>query len=392
MVLILWIYVVEALCRELNRRPSSPQYRTVSQDSSMDTTGVLPSNLAKLTIPQLKALCKERKITGYSKLSKPELLLKLGTTESSKITAALDETHISKDRPADASAVRVINTSSSGSSDHEIAAVNQPQGPAIVSGINAEKRTQPVQLPSVAQTPSEIQLIHQPQDTNSILTRKRPLKSLQSSPELPSKKKQKTSAISSITSQTSNFASSFNISETLKLNSKPSKLGLVPISKAASPTQTPIRTHAATFGSSSSISTPLEAMKLGLSLQKSFLVPRIINTGDVTTKMLPTTKRFKPLVTKKYPPKPNETVLSASASKLQQSNSLVPLYHLDFPLARIDTIDLKPITLPPKLCQRKFLHRWSIILSALPNAEKKQCCLVSRMFRYAGKHLHHTFR
>ena len=37
----------------------------------------VPSNLSKLTVPQLKALCKERRITGYSKLSKAALLQKL---------------------------------------------------------------------------------------------------------------------------------------------------------------------------------------------------------------------------------------------------------------------------------------------------------------------------
>lgn len=36
-----------------------------------------PSDLSKLTVPQLKALCKERRITGYSKLGKAALLQRL---------------------------------------------------------------------------------------------------------------------------------------------------------------------------------------------------------------------------------------------------------------------------------------------------------------------------
>ena len=354
------------------------------------STGILPSNLAKLTIPQLKAICKERKITGYSKLSKPELLLKLGTTESSK-TAVTLETHILKDSLSNASAVRIVNTSSL-SPSYEIATVttsNQPQGVARVSEINTQYRIQPAQLTSIAQSAFEIQLIPQPQNSTSIFTLKRPLESLQSRSELSSSKKQKilvTPSVLTVSSQTSNSTSSFKISETPK--PKPSRSGLVPINEATSPTRTPTLTHTVTFISSSPTSTPLEATKSGLSPQTSLPAPRIINTGHVTTTMLSTSKRFKPLVTKKYPPKPNKPTLLASTTKLRQSNSLVPLHHLDCPLAHIDTIDLKPITLPPRLSQRKYLHRWSIILSALPNAEKIQCCLVSRMFRYAGTHLH----
>lgn len=42
----------------------------------------VPSDLSKLTVPQLKALCKERRITGYSKLSKAALLQRLAEVAS----------------------------------------------------------------------------------------------------------------------------------------------------------------------------------------------------------------------------------------------------------------------------------------------------------------------
>lgn len=41
------------------------------------------SGYQKLTVPQLKALCKERKLAGYSKLGKPALLQKLAEADLS---------------------------------------------------------------------------------------------------------------------------------------------------------------------------------------------------------------------------------------------------------------------------------------------------------------------
>jgi len=37
----------------------------------------LPSDLSKLTVSQLKAVCKERRIVGYSKLGKAALICRL---------------------------------------------------------------------------------------------------------------------------------------------------------------------------------------------------------------------------------------------------------------------------------------------------------------------------
>jgi len=44
-------------------------------------SGLAPNDLTKLTVPQLKALCKDRHITGYSKLTKSALLHKLSTSQ-----------------------------------------------------------------------------------------------------------------------------------------------------------------------------------------------------------------------------------------------------------------------------------------------------------------------
>lgn len=46
--------------------------------------------------------------------------------------------------------------------------------------------------------------------------------------------------------------------------------------------------------------------------------------------------------------------------------------------------ELKPISLPPPLSQRKRVQGWAIILSGLDNQSRNACSLVSRTFRYAG--------
>ena len=66
-------------CRD--RKPPQFSFLIVNQMpavSSHDPNAPLPSDLSKLNVAQLKALCKERRIVGYSKLGKAALLAKLG--------------------------------------------------------------------------------------------------------------------------------------------------------------------------------------------------------------------------------------------------------------------------------------------------------------------------
>jgi hypothetical protein len=60
------------------------------------------------------------------------------------------------------------------------------------------------------------------------------------------------------------------------------------------------------------------------------------------------------------------------------------LWHLDFPVPAEPPL-LSPITFPPPLSQRKLIQRWGIILSGLSCKERRQCSLVSKLIRYAGK-------
>jgi hypothetical protein len=54
----------------------------------------LPSDLSKLTVSQLKALCKERRIVGYSKLGKAALLRKLAELTSGPSLSRADHPRV----------------------------------------------------------------------------------------------------------------------------------------------------------------------------------------------------------------------------------------------------------------------------------------------------------
>jgi hypothetical protein len=73
--------------------------------------------------------------------------------------------------------------------------------------------------------------------------------------------------------------------------------------------------------------------------------------------------------------------ISARSSKFCFADAT--LHCLDLPPA-LPLPVLGNITLPPSLSQRKLVHRWSVVLSGISDAERRQCVLVSRMFRYAG--------
>ncbi|KAH9911500.1 uncharacterized protein B0H18DRAFT_892711 [Fomitopsis serialis] len=121
-------------------------------------------------------------------------------------------------------------------------------------------------------------------------------------------------------------------------------------------------------------------------------VPRLQAQISTTAKaILPsipkiTGKRFQKLVVTKRPQaapaKVTRTLPSRTTNDIQERRGPPALYHLDFP-PPAPVPELTSITLPPSLAQRKRVQHWAVILSGLAAAERRQCVLVSRMFRYA---------
>jgi hypothetical protein len=67
------------------------------------------TDLKKLTVPQLKALCKDKKITGYSKLGKNAIIQKLVEHAGSSVTSNLN-TSGSSDLPPNSTSTSVVVT------------------------------------------------------------------------------------------------------------------------------------------------------------------------------------------------------------------------------------------------------------------------------------------
>lgn len=341
-----------------------------------------PSDLSKLNVSQLKALCKERRIVGYSKLGKAALIRKLAELAPSSQSPSSALTRSTRTQ-----AQTIPLFSESGSS------------PAQVNGSLAPTAQRPMGMPDPGPAPSEpitVPGTHIPQSSAtsgsgsippSFLTRDRgqnydPSASARSVPV----SKRILSEISLEISQ----------GHARPLAKKPKVVGNVVVSsplsarRAGIPVATSVhvlddRGHGGVPDSSLSAlpdfaSVPGSKEKEGHQLN-----------GQTQTISI-SGKRFKPLnVTRPL----SATLGNRNGSESQFSQGNKPanvtvqpslLWHLDFPAPPQPPL-LSAITIPPPLSQRKLVQHWAVILSGLSDKERPQCCLVSKLIRYAGERL-----
>ncbi|KII86889.1 hypothetical protein PLICRDRAFT_55783 [Plicaturopsis crispa FD-325 SS-3] len=181
-----------------------------------------------------------------------------------------------------------------------------------------------------------------------------------------------------------------------------------PASTAPPRSQAPSKTLERPFSQINRIGTPSSSTPRSSNFSKTPSVPfpvshpiapqvsAAMNSPDTTSKTpasgavqipnlfkAPTGKRFKPLFVKKSTPLahavPNVATMPIPVQIAPAQAP--PSYSLDLPASPPPTP--QPITLPPKMSQRKRVQRWAILLGGLSDEERKQCALVSRMFRYA---------
>ena len=363
--------------------------------STMFTT--LPMDLTELTVPQLKAACKERRITGYSKLGKPALLQKLtiqnnsGTEPQNMLNMSVDA-NLAAAAPKSVKKLHAPKMLEVANPMQQKSSGVQDDGPSNVNTAETVSRTtvpvQPQFIPpgAVAVTKRSADLLNDAPNKKRRTLRKVYVDSIASvNDTLQSSSAQKSTPVTTNQSSESmappvprpieahgGSATTVRMQTTVT-SSKPISRFLPFV---------PIMNNTARHTGSTSMQT---AFDVTLPLSRS------IEPG---LKMHPNVQRFKPLVINKNIGSPKavpSTKLShedsskytISSGKVAPGSSL-RLYHLDFP-GLLDSLVLMPITLPPKLSQRKRVHTWSIILSGLSNEERRRCTLVSRMFRYSGR-------
>ncbi|KAF8120573.1 hypothetical protein EV363DRAFT_1589631 [Boletus edulis] len=327
----------------------------------------VPSDLSKLTVPQLKALCKERRITGYSKLSKAALLQKLAEVTAPTKTTTPSNVQASQRATAVPSADEVRNpantTACIGSSN-------------VCPAANATNAThQPVQPTSTGNT--------DPTETRS--TAKDPLPS-----ELPksSQNHTATSTTSTRTQKTSGTKRPAHIdtsgdTKRIRTSLNPATtVGHEPPAPRTSTLQQKLPVDSSVF----KVPELPTQRKRSLHGSASTLAKRPPGTGkdSASHQITGGPGRFKPLAVAR--PK---SVEPDQANKEPSRNSAVSVAPRAVDSAVVSDFHatplpvLSPISLPPRASERKWVYRWAIVLSAISPEDRQTCSLVSRTFRYA---------
>ncbi|KAJ7857676.1 hypothetical protein B0H14DRAFT_2352127, partial [Mycena olivaceomarginata] len=291
------------------------------------------SELKKLTVPLLKALCKEKRITGYSKLGRMRSFKNCSFSSSStSVTSSATSTSAS--------------TSAAASKKRKIAA--DKTTPDASSATAKKRKTVPPTNSTAAKaaTPRTVT----PQTTSAARTDSR----LEADPVLP-------------------------LVHQPNAPKRPS--GLTPIDPPPAKRQ-----KVAPFlplSTPSAASKPLPPQTAAHSLPTPSGVAQ-----DVVKLPQSKPKRFVPLVVARKPPVPVAAVtpppnLISTAVQIISDASIagVSLYYLDFP-APPPPPPLSSITLPPKKSERKHVLRLSLLLSSVADEDLRNCVFVSRLFLY----------
>ncbi|KAG2151420.1 hypothetical protein DEU56DRAFT_880080 [Suillus clintonianus] len=338
-----------------------------------NTTG----DLAKLTVSQLKALCKQRRIVGYSKLGKAALVQKLTNNDAtrgdpqpvisirgiSEKTAPEHTCH-----PAVLAPARSTNTGVT-ALDHTH---NTQTANGDLTATSAEQPTQHKALPvpglvdpSAANHHSKTTVVaplssDAPNESHGT---KRPYISAM----FKSAKRQKPSpanAVSICGADSSNSTKSSTSAGILN-----ARTGLTFATDSESPAAAGRPPHDSSFSSNT---VPI------IALRNTHLVQK----GSTTTSQ----GRFKPLVFTTTPIVASIPVTAWRVSHNDhQANKITftPSDIFSFEAAPNSTPSFVNITFPPKLSDRKRVQRWAVILAALTDKDRRTCILVSRAFRYA---------
>ncbi|KAG1790272.1 uncharacterized protein HD556DRAFT_1242532 [Suillus plorans] len=289
------------------------------------------SDLAKLTVPQLKVLCKERRIIGYSKLGKAALLLKLNNNDTTR---------------GDTQSQAVISIQPSISKATAPEHIGHPAdlAPALSTGVTALNHTRNAQTANKDLTATSAE--------KSALCKALPV----SGP--PSLVNSVSVCDANSSSSSTKLPGTLKASGSTFATESPGAAGHLPHNSSAS---------------ASSNAVPIVAQPQNINL---------VQKGSKTKLQ----GRFKPPVFTTAPIITSTLLTSRQVShndyRVDKITSISPdTFSLE--AAPISMSSLMNITLPPKLSDRKRVQSLAVILSALTNQDRQTCTMVSRTFRYA---------
>ncbi|PCH39764.1 hypothetical protein WOLCODRAFT_67849 [Wolfiporia cocos MD-104 SS10] len=308
--------------------------------------GSLSTDMSKLTVPQLKTLCKARKITGYSKLGKSALLQKL----------------------VDNGGIQPVITITAASPD-----LYQPSlhtGPV--------NRTRESICSESASARADF-ITHSP--VVSVSNRRSTVTKRTSDAPTISTKKRKTEP--SIIAPTESFVLP---PPPISRPSSTFRSLLLPAHQPVIPTALPNKNPSAklasrpdeTLGSATTkpaLPKAFDVKNTGRRFKKLIVYKRLVANDPQNLEMANVSSSAHQSV--QYP-----QAMSTLDSFKATDSKLMIQHGLEL-LPVLPILTLVPISLPPSLSHRKRIQRWVIILSGLSDEERRQCGLVSRMFRYA---------
>jgi hypothetical protein len=377
------------------------------------TSSSSSANLTNLTVPQLKVLCKERRITGYSKLSKGAIIQKLTDNINSSVHSS---TAIAQVLPTGAapSAARSSSTQGTQIISH-YALPSETLVPTRFKEPLTDKSI-PLSAPKTAKKPyvskkSKAKCTDMPPPVAPVSSKGLVGNNMRSAdPPAHSPLVNSAVPLDTVTTTTKLFKGSkrsflaLNERMITELSFKKKKIQTMTHSDHSNA----VLPEAHIFTQSIS-TTPNTNPLIGLpkapnsALQSSMFNvmsdPKCAGQSTISSSSLrpdhrphitpgPSPKRFRPLVTKKQitPSGSHLVAVSPATPAFSRSGNSTSGRYLDFAPTPTSP-SLRPIKLPPSLSQRKHVQQWSILLSGIPNSDRRACVLVSRMFRYSGAFL-----
>ena len=364
-----------------------------------------PLELAGLTVLQLKALCKEKKIPGYSKLGKQALIEKLSSARP--ISAGGPPRTAPVDSRAKAPTL-----------------APDPPLPLLADGLHSSTATEGQvsksirnrRMPPPSETTPRLVTTNTSSSKGTTRPQARNTKTASMAPEEPS-------SVVDINSDSA-IRPTFGLAKPGLAQSAAATM-TSPVLNALSKPPSQIPQILISAPSNSNPQHPVPDPCLAVSIVDTSLepgrssankrirqnvermppppakrprllppsaIPSLFETIVPSVPTLAPSKRFKPLVIDRsklqdhslHPPARLATKTPASSDRPVAWSPETLLADLELECFT-SVPELLPITMPPTLSHRKRVHRWAVILSGLSNTERVVCVLVSRAFRYAGE-------